>query len=207
MLSQTAYPLLRMTKHINESFARKEYVLVVSLDIEKAFDTTWHKGLLYKMINFGFSSQLIKLTNLYLMDREFFVNIDGESSNLRPIVAGVPQGSNLGPIFFNIFYSDVPTSDDTEQEIFADDTTVKVSTKNLETAFELMQNHLDRLSIYFEKWKIKINASKTEFMIFTRRRIPEQLPNLHFAGSPVTRTETLKLLGVTLDFFLHNMPT
>lgn len=182
-----------MTNGINLSFDRGEFVLVVVLHIEKAFDTTWHKGLLFKMIKAGFSSHVIKLTDAYLSERKFTVNVDGAKSSPRSAPAGVPQGSNVGPIYFNIYYSDVPTSEEIDLSNFADDTKLSVSSKSLPDAFSKMQNHLNVMSVYFKKWKIKINASKTEYMIFTRRRIPDQLPNLCFNGCPISKNRMLKI--------------
>lgn len=195
----TAHALLRMTTDINSSFNLGEYVLVVVLDIEKAFDTTWHKGLIYKMIKFGFSPHVIKLTDAYLSARKFTVTVDGSSSCPQHAPAGVPQGSNVGPVYFNIYYSDVPVSDGVDISNFADDTKLSVASKSLTDAFSSMQRHLNRMSYYFKKWKIKVNASKTEYMIFTRRMIPEQLPNLYLDGVSINRTDCLKYLGIKFD--------
>jgi hypothetical protein len=66
------------------------FVAVVFLDIEKAFDTTWQPGLLYKLSELHFWSSLIKLISSFLSNRKFRVMIEGELSTPQDIQAGVP---------------------------------------------------------------------------------------------------------------------
>jgi hypothetical protein len=69
----------------------------VFLDIEKAFDTTWHPGLLNKLSNLKFSAGLIKLISSFLSQRKLRVSVEGENSTPRYMQEGVPQGSFLSP--------------------------------------------------------------------------------------------------------------
>ena len=66
---------------------------VISLDISKAFDRVWHKGLLAKLPMFGLHQTLINWIGSFLSDRSIAVRVDGFLSNLHSINAGVPQGS------------------------------------------------------------------------------------------------------------------
>jgi hypothetical protein len=75
----------------------------VFLDIEKAFDTTWHPGLLYKLSKLEFSAQIIKLISSFLSNRKFRVSVEGEMSMPREMQAGVPQGSVLSPTLYSIY--------------------------------------------------------------------------------------------------------
>jgi hypothetical protein len=67
------------------------------LDIEKAFDTTWHSGLLYKMSKFEFSTRLIQLISSFLSNRKFRVSVEGEMSTPREMQAGLLQSSVISP--------------------------------------------------------------------------------------------------------------
>jgi hypothetical protein len=69
----------------------------VFLDIEKASDTTWHLGLLYKLSTLQFSISLIKLIGSFLSQRKSRVSVEGEMVASKDIKAGVPQGSVLSP--------------------------------------------------------------------------------------------------------------
>jgi hypothetical protein len=80
------------------------------LDIEKAFDTTWHPGILYKLSEFEFSSSLIKVIASFLTNRKFKVLVEGEVSTPREIAPGVPQGSILAPILYSLYTDNAPTT-------------------------------------------------------------------------------------------------
>jgi retron-type reverse transcriptase len=75
----------------------------VFFGIEKAFDTTWHSGLLYKLSKLEFSTSLFKLVSSFLSQRKFSVSVEGEMSTLREMQAGVPQGSLLSPTLYNMY--------------------------------------------------------------------------------------------------------
>jgi hypothetical protein len=64
----------------NLNFNNNMSTAAVFLDIEKAFDTTWHPGLLYKIKKLQFPTNLIKLINSYLTNRKFRVSVEGELS-------------------------------------------------------------------------------------------------------------------------------
>jgi retron-type reverse transcriptase len=76
------------------------------LDIEKAFDNTWHPGLLYKLSKLEFSTSLIKLINSFLSQRKLRISVEGEMSKPRELQAGVPQGSVLSPTLYNLYIND-----------------------------------------------------------------------------------------------------
>jgi hypothetical protein len=67
-------------------------------DIEKAFDTTWNPGLLYKLPELQFPISLIKLIASFLTKRKFKVSVEGKLSSPRKVEAGVPHGSVLSPV-------------------------------------------------------------------------------------------------------------
>jgi retron-type reverse transcriptase len=94
---------MRLTDHVTLNFNNNVSTAVVFLDIKKAFDTTWHTGLLYKLSKLDFSASLIKLISSFLSKRKFFVSVEGEMSTLRIMQAGVPQGSVLTPTLFNMY--------------------------------------------------------------------------------------------------------
>jgi retron-type reverse transcriptase len=93
----------------------------VFLDIKKAFDTTWHTGLLYKLSEFEFSVSLIKLISYFIYKRQFFVSVKGEMSTPRIMKAGVPQGSVLSATLFNVYVNDTPQAIGVHLAPFADD--------------------------------------------------------------------------------------
>jgi hypothetical protein len=96
----------------------------VFLDIEKAFDTTWHSGLLYKLLKFEFSTRLIQLISSFLSERKFRVSVEGEMSTPREMQARVPQGSVLSPTLCSIYVKNPPQTQEVYLALFADDTSL-----------------------------------------------------------------------------------
>lgn len=98
-----------MIKCIRDARRRRRSTAIVTLDIERAFDTVWHHGLIFKLVNLGFPHYLCKILKSFLESRRFFVQVGNKSSHTYDIVAGTPQGSLLSPILFSIYTSDIPT--------------------------------------------------------------------------------------------------
>jgi hypothetical protein len=91
----------------------------VFLDIVKAFDTTWHPGLLYKLSKLNFSTNLIKHISSFVSQRKLIVSVEDEMSTPRYLQAGVPQGSVLSPTLYNLYLNETPS---VNFALFADDT-------------------------------------------------------------------------------------
>ena len=96
----------------------------VFLDISKAFDKVWHKGLLFKLKSYGVEGNAYKILKDYLSNRKQRVLLNGQFSSWLPINAGVPQGSVLGPLLFLIYINDLSDNLISESKLFADDTSI-----------------------------------------------------------------------------------
>jgi hypothetical protein len=123
------------------------------------------------------------------------------NSATHPIPYGVSQGAILSPSLYNFFIADSPQSKECEIATFFDDTAIFVSDGNPNLVCTALQGYLVTLSAYFEQWKIKINASKTQAIYFTRCWAPRNLPsaNISIGDHPISWSMEVKYLGVTLD--------
>jgi hypothetical protein len=92
----------------------------VFLDTEKAFDTTWQPGLLYKLSKLHFSIRLIKLIGSFLSQRKFRVSVENKMSTPRYMQAGMPQGSILSPTLYNLYINDTPQTSGMNIPLFAE---------------------------------------------------------------------------------------
>ena len=101
--------LINITHDIFQSFDSNPSLEVrgVFLDISKAFDRVWHKGLLYKLNSNGIEGNLYNLIESFLSNRFQRVVLNGQHSKWEKISAGVPQGSILGPLLFLIYINDI----------------------------------------------------------------------------------------------------
>ena len=171
------------------------------VDIEKAFDTIWHEGLLHKLLVFGFPVPLIKIVQSFLSGRHFYVSVFDGCSEMFSIPAGLPQGSSLSPCLYNLFTADlmVPSGADLAQ--FADDTGILCSGKNPERITRVLEKSFRAISKFYYKWRIRINDRKTGAVFFSRRRAARFLPRrgISLNGNMVSWSDYIKYLGVLLD--------
>lgn len=205
----TVHQIKRIYNHINTAFKNGNSTILVTLDIEKAFDSVWYNGLLYKMIQFNFPVYLIRTVESFLKNRLFCVCLNGKYTDLVEIPAGVPQGSVLGPILYNLYCSDMPELNGCECAAYADDTCLFSSHEFGQNIVTELQCALDYLVDYFKKWKIKINEEKTQAVFFSRKRKSCFYPTdqLKINQTSVQWSDNIKYLGVYMDrkliFDLH----
>lgn len=198
----TTDQVLRVVENIATGFEWNRYTGTVFLDVSKAFDKTWHNGLLHKFIQAGFPIGIIKLMKSYLTNRFFTVKIGSTRSSRRRITAGVPQGALLSPFLYSIYTSDMPRMKEdaaTTVALYADDTAVMVRHKSAEHATTRLQDAVERLEQWFRDWRIEVNAAKSVAVMFSKRRSHHPAGEVSMFGTPIPWADQAKYLGVILD--------
>lgn len=198
----TIQQLARVAENIAQNLNLGISTGMFLLDIEKAFDTVWHNGLIHKLMKYNVPISLVKIIQSYLLNRSFTVHIDKASSEARHIPAGIPQGSILGPYLFLIYLNDIPTQTRTDLACFADDTACFTSSADLDLIIDRLQLAIEKLFEYFNKWKLKLNSSKTEAILFTRKRT-QPLRTLKINGHSIAWSKSVKYLGLIMDHKLN----
>lgn len=107
--NSTTHQAMRIKNFIIGNEIIKKSVGLILLGIEKAFDSIWHDGLIYKLIKMKFPMYLIRLINSFIRNRRFAVHINDSISNTVNISAGLAQGSCISPVLYAIFVADFPT--------------------------------------------------------------------------------------------------
>lgn len=197
----TIHQVKRIVNMISNNKNQRKSTGVVFLDIEKAFDSIWHNGVIFKLNKFGYPIYLQKIVKSFLTERYFEVNIDNEISSQRKVPAGVPQGSVLSPTLYAIYTSDFKTQRNQSAAFYADDTAIIINGKVSNAIVKNMKKALIHTEKYFNKWKIKINQDKTQATIFPFNKSPKRIPrtSLNIQGSEIPLLDSVKYLGVIFD--------
>ena len=137
-------------------------VRVVFCGIKKASDRVWHAGLIHKLKAAGVSGSLLKWFISYLADRKQRAVLPGAQSDWNFVHAGVPQDSILGPLLFllPVYINDIVTDIDSNIRLFADDTSLYIIVDNPNTAAEIINSDLVKISNWARVWLVDFNAAK-----------------------------------------------
>ena len=112
------------TGHLSFVLEKRGEAFVVALDLSKAFDRIWHKGLLHKLKSYGITGSYHAIISDFLTNRQIKVMLDGQSSAVFLINSEVPQISILGPTLFLLFINDLPDALQSKVALYADDSTI-----------------------------------------------------------------------------------
>ncbi|GBP69988.1 Probable RNA-directed DNA polymerase from transposon BS [Eumeta japonica] len=114
---------LQLVEYISEGFKVKRKTVAVFFDVAKAFDRVWHAGFIHKLCQLELPDRLIIIIHQYISNRHFTFRLDNTYSSMRPIRAGVPQGSTLSPLLYSAYINDIlRPSTGVQLALFADDT-------------------------------------------------------------------------------------
>ena len=99
----TTHALIDLTETIRKALDNDEFACGVFLDFKKAFDTVNHKIVLKKLEHYGVREHVVKWFSSYLAERKQYTSVNNMNSQIDDISYGVPQGSVLGPLLFNLY--------------------------------------------------------------------------------------------------------
>ena len=197
----TVDQLFKLSQSVSTALKKHKKAVGVFLDVEKAFDAVWLEGLKYKLgrPEIGIPTKMIRLLSSFLTNRHLRVHQNSAISNKIELKAGTPQGSALSPLLFIFYVNDTPKPPPGVLiSKFADDMAAWAIQKQEKRAEKLIQKHLDSLSEWCNKWKIKLNPSKTQVGLFTNSNNTKEI-TLNLGRVPLTVSNEIKFLGLTFD--------
>ncbi|XP_029938415.1 uncharacterized protein LOC115381268 [Salarias fasciatus] len=204
----TETALLKILNDIRWNLDNKKLTVMVLLDLSAAFDTVDHHILINRLSHLvGLSGTVLNWFSSYLTDRCFYVSLDTCSSGTHEIRCGVPQGSILGPILFNLYMlplGDVIRRHGISFHSYADDTQLYIAVSPddsgpIETLFNCISDIKSWMAVNF----LQLNQDKTEVLVIGPEGQREKiLPKLR----DFKPAQSVKNLGVIFDSELNFIP-
>ena len=207
--SSTDMGVLYLSNKISQAVDLGEFCLGIFMDLSKAFDTIDHHILLNKLIYCGIRGLALNWFKDYLHDRKQYVVVNGVKSQSCSVHFGIPQGSILGPLIFLVYINDIIHSTSLfHYSLFADDTSVLMSHRNMHTLMSLANSEIEKLYSWFCSNKLSLNFDKTNYVIFRSRNrsVPSNLNPLKIGCNIIKRTDNVTFLGTILNEFLSWKP-
>ena len=199
--NSTTFALLEITERIKETIDNRKYGCGIFIDLRKAFDTVNHSILLNKLNHYGIRDSAFDWFKSYLTNRKQYVFVNGESSQLRNITCGVPQGSVLGPLLFLIYINDLPNiSQIFNFYLFADDTNIYFEAESPEKLERIINKELKELHTWLIVNRLSLNIDKTNFVVFHPYNKPlKHNITLKIQKKAITQKQSVKYLGIMID--------
>ena len=196
----TSLALTEFVEKVTSAIDKQESTIGVFIDLTKAFDTVDHKILLSKLQCYGIRGLALDWIKGYLANRGQYVCYNNSNSELKNIKCGVPQGSILGPVLFILYINDMcEVSKLLNIILFADDTSIFYSTRNIVDITRTVNNELEKLDIWFRVNKLSLNVNKTNVIMFTNKKQLRPTVNIILNGKNIEQVSHTKFFGVIID--------
>ena len=200
--------LVRLETFIRDAFIKKEHVVAVFFDLEKAYDTTWRYGILKDIHKLGLRGRLPTFIENFLADRTMQVRVGSFLSDYYDQEQGVPQGGVLSTTLFSIKINDIVKclGNLTDCSLYIDDFCICYRLKSMATIERQLQQNLNKIESWATSNGFKLSKSKTQCVHFCQLRKQHDDPVLHLYGSPIPVVEESKFLGILFDRKLSFIP-
>jgi len=200
----TSTLLQRLNNLIQLNLNSGKLSIIIFLDFSKAFDLMAHEILLKKLIALKFSKSALQLITSYLRDRTVRTCINGNESDELQLNMGVPQGSILGPMLFNVYVHDLKHAVDTSIRVlqYADDCQLLISFEKTSTFNNItasITTVIQQIKTWSEQNNLVLNESKTQILpIFNKNTTFSRMP--FFSDNILSFRREAKNLGIIYNY-------
>ena len=168
---------------------------VLLVDLSKAFDCIVHDLLLAKLSAYGFDYNSLKLINSFLCARKFMTKIASSYAPYLDLLVGVPQGSILGPLLFNIYMCDLFLSDcETNIINYADDTTLCACEPNMDLLLSKFEKDTSTVFTWFQNNYLIANSGKSHLLTTS-----DNIQHINVEGNQLSSSKSEEVLGILID--------
>ena len=185
--------MLVLVEKCREVLDKRGYAGILLTDLSKDFDCINHELLIAKLHPYGFSLVSLTFIQTHLANGIQRVKINSSFSEYSNVESGVPQGSISGPLFFNIFISDLFV-DDIDLANYVDDTAPYAYDLKLDKVFESLEKNIDKLFDWFSDNFLKADSDKCHLLINTDENFALKIKN-----ETITNSSNEKLLGILFN--------
>ncbi|GBM53583.1 RNA-directed DNA polymerase from mobile element jockey [Araneus ventricosus] len=200
--------IVHLETQIRNAFVRRNHLVSIFFDVEKAYDRTWRHGILRKLYNLGFKGNLPLFIKRFLSSRTFRVRLGNFYSDPFNQVEGVPQGSVLSVTLFILHFSEIlnhlPLS--VTGTLYVDDLQISCQGCNLRLIERQLQNAISKIVSWCDENGHTLSAEKSKCVHFCRKRGIHLDPILSIRNDAIPIVDEIRFLGVIFDRKLTFLP-
>ena len=198
----TTHPLLNVKNFIERKLQQKQHVILISLDLSKAFVCIDTNKILQSKIKYYTGSDKITnwINSFYKNRTQYTTWEDSQSELIKNHNISVVQGSSMGPKLFNVYLNDLPSvSELFDISLFADDSNFLVANSDLNLLEKQANTELQKIKDYFDSNGLSINISKTTYLYFNPKQKNRGTLKIKLGNEKLKESNQLTFLGINID--------
>ncbi|XP_040070198.1 uncharacterized protein LOC115331806 [Ixodes scapularis] len=198
------HSILDIVSAVQHAAASRKSTVAAFFDIQAAFDNVEPASVLAQLTSWGITGRVQGFLEGFLSDRSIQVKLSNTLSQSRPVQRGLPQGSVLSPLLFNIAIAGLPAALPNSRilisiSMYADDLCIWVSGFRHPTLRAIMQSAINKIQAFLENQGLSISGHKAAAMVFPGRNRRLREVKLQLDSQPLRLVSKHRFLGITLQ--------